>query len=340
MSTNPISGKTDSVVCTSGSVREKMAGTLRLEAQMIAAASERLNDDCGKIVSLLAACGGRILLTGMGKTGFIARKAAATLCSTGAPAIFLHPAEAIHGDLGIVTPHDVLLAMSNSGETEEILKLTEYMRRGGVPVVGLVGNLGSTLACNSDFVIDCRVEREADELSLAPTCSTTLMLAVSDALAIALMDQRGFTAEEFARYHPGGTLGKKLLLKVSDVMHVASAIPNADQSVSLRDAIEQISRHGLGCLFLTDGEGRLSGVLTDGDLRRCFQLWTGSIDQLMGSPAEVVMTQSPLTITSGQLAAVGLRNMEDRQITVLPVVDNGELVGVVHLHDLIKAGLA
>jgi arabinose-5-phosphate isomerase len=166
------------------------------------------------------------------------------------------------------------------------------------------------------------------------------MLAVTDALAIAVMEQRGFTAEEFAQYHPGGTLGKKLLLKVSDVMHVAPAIPVADQSITLRDAIALVSQHKLGCLFLTDNRSQVSGVLTDGDLRRCFQSWQGSIEKLMGSEASAVMTPEPLKIESNQLAAVGLRMMEDRQITVLPVIDNEDLVGVVHLHDLIKAGLA
>ena len=332
--------KPETPVSDAGSVRQRMAETLRLEASMINSASERLGDNCGEIVNLLVSCGGRVLLTGLGKTGFVARKAAATLCSTGAPAIFLHPSEAVHGDLGIVSKQDVLVAMSNSGETDEILKLIEFMRRSGVPVIALTGNLKSTLACHSNFVIDCHVAREADQLSLAPTCSTTLMLAVSDALAIAVMEQRGFTAEEFAQYHPGGALGKKLLLKVIDVMHVAPAIPVADQSVSLREAIDLVSRHKLGCLFLTNGDGKLSGVLTDGDLRRCFQSWKGSIEELMDSCVSTVMTQDPLTINSHQLAAVGLGTMEDRQITVLPVIDNRNLVGAVHLHDLIKAGLA
>jgi len=339
MASEPTS-KPQTLDSSTGSMRERMADTLRLEAAMIHAASERLSDNVSEIVNLLASCGGRILLTGLGKTGFVARKAAATLCSTGAPAIFLHPSEAVHGDLGIVSKQDVLVAMSNSGETEEILKLIEFMRRSGVPVIALTGNLKSTLACHSNFVIDCQVEREADLLSLAPTCSTTLMLAVSDALAIAVMEQRGFTAEEFAQYHPGGALGKKLLLKVADVMHVAPAVPVADQSATLRDAIELVSQYKLGCLFLTDGDGKLSGVLTDGDLRRCFQSCEGTIEALMDSAVSTVMTQAPLTISSNELAAVGLRTMEDRQITVLPVIDEGNLVGAVHLHDLIKAGLA
>lgn len=332
--------KPEPPVSSNGSVRERMVETLQLEASMIHAASERLADNCGDIVNLLASCGGRILLTGLGKTGFVARKAAATLCSTGAPAIFLHPSEAVHGDLGIVSDQDVLVAMSNSGETEEILKLIEFMRRSGVPVVALTGNLKSTLACHSNFVIDCHVTREADNLALVPTCSTTLMLAVTDALAIAVMEQRGFTAEQFAQYHPGGTLGKKLLLKVTDVMHTAPAIPVTDQSATLRDAIALVSQHKLGCLFLTDDLSQVAGVLTDGDLRRRFQSWQGSIEELMDSVASTVMTKDPLKIDSNQLAAVGLRMMEDRQITVLPVIDKGNLVGVVHLHDLIKAGLA
>ena len=320
-------------------IQRSICATLQLEAEMILAAGKRLTDDCGAIVELLGSCRGRILLTGMGKTGFIARKSAATLCSTGAPAIFLHPAEAIHGDLGIVTSNDVLIALSNSGETEEILKLIEYMQRRGVPVIALTGNANSTLGRHSRFVIDCHVAREADELSLAPTCSTTLMLAVTDGLAIATMQQRGFTAEEFAQYHPGGSLGKKLLLKIADIMQVGDAIPVAEESIRLREAIAQISHYQLGCLFLKNASNRLSGVLTDGDLRRQFQSCCGSIDQLMESPVSAIMTQSPSSISCSQLAVLGLRKMEDREITVLPVVEDRQIVGVVHLHDLIKAGL-
>lgn len=329
---------------TTQPARDSMIRTLLLEAQTIRAASERLTQQCDAIVDLLAGCRGRVLMTGMGKTGYVARKAASTFSSTGAPAIFLHPSEAIHGDLGIVTNQDVLIAISNSGETEEILKLIEFMQRTGVPVISLTGNLNSTLACHSDFVLDCGVEKEADELSLVPTCSTTLMLAMSDALAMVLMDRRGFTAEQFAQFHPGGALGKKLLLRVEDVMHTGDAVPIADQTTSLRTAMEQISQFKFGCLFLLDRavneKGALVGVLTDGDLRRTFQKFDGNIDALMDTRVSDIMTREPLTTTSRNLAAEGLHVMEERQVTVLPVVDDGVLVGVVHLHDIIKAGLA
>lgn len=318
----------------------RMQSTMRLESDAIVSAADRLTDQCEPLIALLNDCEGRILLTGVGKTGFIARKAAATLCSTGAPAIFLHPAEALHGDLGIVTQQDVLIAISHSGETEEVLKVIEYMQRNGVPVIALTGNLHSTLACHSQFAIDCQVEREADAMSLAPTCSTAVMLAVTDAIAMELMHQKGFTAESFAQFHPGGTLGKRLLLKISDVMRTGDAIPLAPQQSELRRAIETISEKQMGCVLLVDDARQLTGVLTDGDLRRTLQtIHTANVDT-MSQPAADVMTRAPLTIDSHHLAAEGLHLMEERSITVLPVVDDNQIVGIVHLHDLIKAGLA
>ena len=328
-------------------ISQQMADVLNLEAAQLTAAANRIigsdtaSAACQQAVEALVSCRGRILLTGMGKMGFVARKSAATFCSTGAPAIYLHPTEAIHGDLGIVTPDDVLIAMSNSGETAEILKIIEYMQRTNVPVIALTGNLNSTLAIHSNFVLDCAVDREADDCSLAPTCSTTVTLAFSDALAIALMKARGFTADQFAIFHPGGSLGKKLLLKVEDVMLAGDAIPVADQNICFGDALTMISGKKMGCLLLTDSQDRLQSIITDGDLRRHLAKASGSVDDMMAADASHAASSAPQTISTGKLAAEALRAMEDRQISTLPVVDSdGRIIGLLHLHDLIKAGLA
>ena len=322
---------------------ELMAEVLKLEAAAVAEAGRRIKDNpcCEQAVEKLVNCHGRILLTGMGKMGFVARKAAATLCSTGAPAIYLHPTEAIHGDLGIVTTDDVLIAMSNSGETAEILHIIEYMQRENVPVIALTGDLNSTLAVHSDVVLDCSVQREADDCSLAPTCSTTVTLAMADALAIALMKARGFSAEQFAIFHPGGSLGKKLLLRVDDVMHSGHDVPVADRDIPFGDALKLISEKKLGCLLVTDSEHRLIGIITDGDLRRHLIGAAGSIVDMMSGGLSDVISSSPATIKSGKLAAEAMQMIEERQITTLPVVDDdNKVLGLLHLHDLIKAGLA
>ena len=325
------------------SAAHQMAAVLKLESAQIAAAADRISGDasCESALEKLVQCQGRILLTGMGKMGFVARKAAATFSSTGAPAIYLHPTEAIHGDLGIVTADDVLIAVSNSGETNEVLRIVEYAQRKNIPVIALTGDLKSTLAVHSDVVLDCCVEREADECSLAPTCSTKVTLAMADALAIALMKARGFTAEQFAIFHPGGSLGKKLLLKVDDVMHRGAEVPMANRDVSFGEALKLISEKKMGCLLLADDGRGLAGIITDGDLRRHLSKATGSISEMMAGGVGDVVSSSPATITQGKLAAEALRLMEDRQITTLPVVDaDGGVCGLLHLHDLIKAGLA
>lgn len=326
----------------SKSVSHQMASVMNLEAQQLAAAAVRIADldACEVAVQMLVDCKGRILLTGMGKMGLIARKSAATLCSTGAPAIYLHPTEAIHGDLGIVTPDDVLIAMSNSGQTAEVLQIVQFMQRINVPVIALTGNLNSALSMHSNVVIDCHVDREADEFSLAPTCSTTVTMATADALAIALMTARGFTAKQFAIFHPGGNLGKKLLLKVDDVMRSGDQLPTAPREVGLGQALKKISEKKMGCLLVTDDRGRLVGIVTDGDLRRYFASASGSIADIMAGGVDGVLTSDPATIATGKLAAEAIRLMEDRQITTLPVVgEQGEISGLLHLHDLIKAGL-
>jgi arabinose-5-phosphate isomerase len=320
-----------------------MAAVLKLESDQIAAAGERLltNTACQLALEKLVQCKGRILFTGMGKMGFVARKAAATFCSTGAPAIYLHPTEAIHGDLGIVTADDVLIALSNSGETNEVLKIVEYAQRVDVPVIALTGDLSSALAVHSDVVLDCCVQREADEFSLAPTCSTTVTLAMADALGIALMKARGFTAQQFAIFHPGGMLGKKLLLKVDELMRCGDEIPVATAGVSFGDALRLISEKKMGCVLLTDGGRRLIGIITDGDLRRHLAGASGSVSEMMVGGVETLVSSSPATIEKDRLAAEAMRLMEDRQVTTLPVVDaDGGICGLLHLHDLIKAGLA
>jgi arabinose-5-phosphate isomerase len=325
------------------SASQLMAAVLKLESDQIAAAGERLltNTACQLALEKLVQCKGRILFTGMGKMGFVARKAAATFCSTGAPAIYLHPTEAIHGDLGIVTADDVLIALSNSGETNEVLKIVEYAQRVDVPVIALTGDLSSALAVHSDVVLDCCVQREADEFSLAPTCSTTVTLAMADALGIALMKARGFTAQQFAIFHPGGMLGKKLLLKVDELMRCGDEIPVATAGVSFGDALRLISEKKMGCVLLTDGGRRLIGIITDGDLRRHLAGASGSVSEMMVGGVETLVSSSPATIEKDRLAAEAMRLMEDRQITTLPVVDaDGGICGLLHLHDLIKAGLA
>jgi len=325
------------------STSQLMVAVMKLESAQIAEVASRIvgNASCELALEKIVQCRGRLLLTGMGKMGFVARKAAATFCSTGAPAIYLHPTEAIHGDLGIVTTDDVLVVMSNSGETKEVLKIVEYAQRVNVPVIALTGGLNSNLAAHSDVVLDCCVTREADEYSLAPTCSTAVTMAMADALSIALMKARGFTPEQFAIFHPGGTLGKKLLMKVDDVMHTGDEIPEATDDVCFGDALKMISAKKMGCLLLTDDNRRLVGIVTDGDLRRHLSVASGSISEMMAGGIGKVISHSPATIEKNRLAAEAIRLMEDRQITTLPVVDaDGGICGLVHLHDLIKAGMA
>jgi len=314
-------------------IREALA----CEAAAIQAAADRLDPTIVVAVDLLAGCKGRVIVTGMGKMGWIAQKAASTFCSTGTPAIFLHPSEAAHGDLGLVTQQDVLIALSNSGETDEVLRLLPYMHRFGIPVIALTGKLDSSLARHCQVLIDTGVESEADPISVAPTSSTTVALAMSDALAIALMHRRGFTREQFAIFHPGGHLGRKLLLTVKELMHTGNEIPTIKQRTLLRDAIFSISKKGLGSALIVDESNQLAGIITDGDLRRALQANSNPLE----NPVEQHMAASPTTIELGSLAAEALRLMEDREITVLPVVDEEQkVVGIIHLHDLVRVGLA
>ncbi|MBB3143398.1 KpsF/GutQ family sugar-phosphate isomerase [Halomonas organivorans] len=310
--------------------------TLRLEQQAIGALIERLDGDFEHACALILACRGRVVVTGMGKSGHVGGKIAATLASTGTPAFFVHPGEASHGDLGMITRGDVVLALSNSGETAEVTALLPLLKRLGTPLISMTGRPGSTLARHAEAHLDAGVEREACPLDLAPTSSTTAALALGDALAVALLESRGFTAEDFALSHPGGSLGKRLLLRVSDLMHQGDRLPRVALGSPLRDALLEITRQGLGFTCVIAPSGRLAGVYTDGDLRRTLDqhsdLSALTVDQVMTIPGKRV---SPDT-----LAAEAVRLMEDNRITALAVVDDdGHPVGALHMHDLLASGV-
>jgi arabinose-5-phosphate isomerase len=310
---------------------------LEIEREALEYISQKIDDQVVKAVDLMFSCKGRIVVTGMGKTGLVGRKIAATLASTGTPSLFLHPAEAIHGDLGLVTRGDVVIAVSNSGETDELVRILPHIKRFQVKIISLTGNKKSTLAEHSDVVIDVSVEREADPLGIAPTASTTATMAMGDALAAALLKKRDFDKEQFAIFHPGGSLGKKLLWTVNDLMHTGNKIPIVKTDATVRQAICEISEKKLGATFILEEDQHLLGVFTDGDIRRLLEK---NDNPLSRSIAEV-MTHAPKTVKSDALAAEAVRLMEENAITILPVIDEDErIVGVIHLHDLVKAGLA
>src|SRR5579863_4120525 len=313
------------------------AALVRTEAAALEGLAARLEGPMAaafdRAVELILHCSegnGRVVVTGMGKSGIIAQKIAATLSSTGSPALFLHPAEAVHGDLGVLMPGDVVIALSASGETEEILRLLATLKRKGDALVSFCCNLQSTLAQASDVALDCSVEREACGLNLAPTASTTAMLALGDALAVAVSLRKGFRAEDFAELHPGGKLGKQLA-KVRDLMHTGEAIPVVDEHTPMTDVIYEMSSKKLGMTTVQD-KGRLKGVISDGDLRRLLEREGGAA---LSRTASEAMNAQPRTIVSGELAAKALAILEERKITSLVVVDTEDAVeGVVHLHDL------
>ena len=303
---------------------------LKTEAEAILNVMNRLNADFLKAVDLLSVCKGKVVITGMGKSGIICRKIAATMSSTGTPAVFMHPAEAIHGDLGIVAEGDIVIAVSNSGETEEILQLLEVLHRMGVPIIGMSSNPESSLARYSTLHLDVGVSKEACPLNLAPTASTTATLALGDALSMALLVKKGFKEEDFAIRHPGGALGKKLM-KVGELMHTGDAIPRVLLGASMKDAIYQMSSKTFGITAVVDGAGVLKGVISDGDLRRLFQ----KDEHLLKKTAGECMKPDPRTITSDALASDALRIFEERKITSLFITDGaGKLQGLIHLHDL------
>jgi arabinose-5-phosphate isomerase len=311
-------------------VREFARKVLQTEADAILGLLPTIDQRFDAAIDLLEQCAGRVVVTGMGKSGIIAHKLAATFSSTGTPAMFLHAAEAVHGDLGMVQTNDVVIALSYSGETEELIRLLEAIRRLGAKLIALTGNATSTLGAAADVTLTCAVAEEACPMNLAPTASTTATLAMGDALAMALAQRKGFQAEHFAHLHPGGRLGKRLM-RVDSVMHAGTALPSVRRDTSMADVIQEISGKRLGMTCVVDDDGRLVGVVTDGDLRR--HMTPGS--DLLRLRAGDVMTARPVTIAAGTLAVEALRLMEQRKITSVVVVDTNSLaLGVVHLHDL------
>ena len=310
--------------------------TFKMEAEAVANLAQKLDQQFPKACELMLASTGRIIVTGMGKSGHIARKIAATLASTGTPAHFVHPGEESHGDMGMITAQDVVVALSNSGTAVEILTLLPLLKRLGVPLIAMTGNPDSALALASDAHLDTGVETEACPLDLAPTSSTTTALVMGDALAIALLEARGFTAEDFAFSHPGGKLGRKLLLKVADVMREGYAIPRVNSATKLIDALLEISQKGLGMTTVIDQDDVLLGLFTDGDLRRTLDK---GLD-VTSTPIREVMTTGAKTIGANHLAAEALNIMEQNKISALVVAEGNSVRGVIHLMDLLREGIA
>ena len=308
---------------------------IAIEAESVAALAERLDGQFLRAVELLLACRGRVVVSGLGKSGHIARKIAATFASTGTPALFVHAAEAAHGDLGMVTRSDVFVAMSYSGESDELLTIVPLVKREGTPLIAITGKADSTLAKYAEVHLDCRVAKEACPMNLAPTSSTTAMLALGDALAIACLDARGFGPADFARSHPGGALGRKLLLRVADVMRTGDAVPFVRSGATVLDALHEITRKKIGMTAVLDAQDRVVGVFTEGDLRRLIER-VGDVRPLgIGD----VMTRNPLTVGSQQLAAEAAEVLDRTLRNQLLVVDDGKLVGALHMHDLAAARL-
>ncbi len=311
---------------------------LHIEAEAILALEERIGTEFARAVRLILDCKGRLVITGMGKSGLICQKIAATMASTGTPSLFLHPAEGIHGDLGMLTREDVVIAVSNSGETEEVTKILPIIKRMGCPLVTMSGKPNSTLARAGDVFLDISIKEEACPLGLAPTASTTATLAMGDALAVVLLEERGFKEEDFAMFHPGGALGKRLLLRVENLMHRQEEIPLVDENTRVQEALFEITGKKLGMTGVVNAAGDLIGIFTDGDLRR---LLASGTDQ-MSLPIKEVMTANPKRILQENLAAKALQVMETHKITTLFVFESetsATPVGVVHLHDLLQAGV-
>jgi len=340
-SKQPIDGKRPKTASGEMTKRNDLLGlaarVLESEARAIQSLVPRLNDQFLRALDLLVGCKGRVVVTGMGKSGIIGKKISATLASTGTPALFLHPAEGIHGDLGMVSASDVVIALSNSGETDELVKILPMIKRLKAPLICLTGNIASTLAKYSDVVLDVTVTEEAGPLDVVPTSSTTAAMAMGDALAVALMEKRGFKAEDFAMLHPGGALGRRLLLRVEDAMHVGDAIPRVRPATPMKDVILEMTSKKLGCTTVCGADGRLAGIVTDGDLRRLLQK---KPDHAFALTAADIMTAKPKTIARDALAAKAVQVMEEHSILVLVVIDRKQQVeGILHLHDLLKLGV-
>ncbi len=310
---------------------------LKTEAEAIYALIEKLNSNFEKAVEIIYKSKGRVVVTGMGKSGLVGKKIAATMASTGTPAFFLHPAEASHGDLGMVTSDDVIIAISNSGETEEVLGLIPFLKRYNVHIISVAGNPDSTLSRLADVILNVSVKEEACPFGVVPTASTTAMMAMGDALAVALLLKRGFKEEDFAFFHPKGTIGKKLFIKVKDLMHKGDEIPKVLLETPLSKTMLEMSSKRLGHAVVLDNESRIAGIVTDGDLRRGLEKWGGRLFELT---AGEVMTRTPKTISEEELAAKALSIMENQSITALVVPDNeGRPVGIIHLHDILRQGI-
>lgn len=312
---------------------------IQVEADALSAMARRIDESFEQAVGLILGSKGRVVVSGMGKSGLIGQKIAATMASTGTPALFLHPAEGIHGDLGMIMTGDVVIAISNSGETEEMLRILPAIKRIGAHLVSMTGNPESTLARSGDVSLDVSVSEEACPLGLAPTASTTAALAMGDALAVALLVQRGFKAEDFAIFHPGGSLGKKLLLRVEDLMHTGESVPLVSENTVMQEALFVITAKGLGVTGVVDAHGELKGVITDGDLRRALANGYG----ILGQKAAELMKLNPRRIDRWELAAAALQVMEHHSITSLFVFENAEAkhpCGIIHLHDILRAGIA
>lgn len=321
---------------TETSFSQSAIRTITLERDAVAKLLHSIDGQFDKACELILGCTGRVVVTGMGKSGHIATKIAATLASTGTPAMFVHPGEAGHGDMGMITANDVVIALSNSGKTAEVVTLLPLLKRLGTPLISFTGDANSVLAKSADVNLDVGVEEEACPLDLAPTSSTTVALVMGDALAIALLEARGFTAEDFAFSHPGGSLGRKLLLKVEDIMHTGNEVPKVAPELELSKALVIVSEKGMGMTTVVDKNNQLLGVFTDGDLRR-------TIDQNIDfhtTTIDSVMTTSCKTAFGNMLAAEALRIMEESKITSLVVLEDQQPVGVIHLHDILKAGVA
>lgn len=317
-------------------VLESARKVLRIEGDSIEALGSRLGEEFAIAVDLLRTCSGRVVFAGMGKSGLVSRKIAATFASTGTPSLFLHPAEGGHGDLGMLARGDVLVAVSNSGETQELIRLLPAVKRLGIPIISMTGGASSTLAARADVVLDISVTEEACPLNLAPTASTTVTMALGDALAVALLEARGFTEDDFAFFHPIGALGRRLLT-VSEIMHTGDEIPRVDLGTTMREALFVITSKQLGFTTVQDGEDRLLGIITDGDLRRFLEEGSDPLSLTAGE----VMTHSPKILNADALAAKALQLMESNKITNLVIVDSEDRVaGVIHMHDILKAGIA